>query len=245
MKKRKKVGILGGTFNPIHIGHLVLAEWARETAGLDEVLFIPTGHPYMKYGAASQDGDSLRRAAALSMPTAADRYHMVELAVKTRSGFLGCDIETSRPGFTYTYETLDLLRQGHPDCDFYFIMGADCLFTIETWKEPERIFRACTVISAVRGRTPTAEVEQKRRYLERLFAGKILLIPFLSIEISSTDIRERVREGKSIRYLVPDPVIGFLEKRGFYRETEAADSGRGLPAAQLTAAAEESCRQSG
>lgn len=199
----KKIGIMGGTFNPIHIGHLLLAQGALEAEKLDEVWVIPTGCSYMKAG---QD-----------MVAPGERYEMACKAVSGNDKLKCCDIEINREGYTYSYETLETLRQQYPEYHFYFIFGADCLFSIEGWKYPERIFENCSIIAAVRGDTSLDEMEQKRSELKAKYNADIILFPFLQLEISSTDIRERVRCGRSIRYLVPDQVMAYIEEKGFYR----------------------------
>lgn len=199
----KKIGIMGGTFNPIHVGHLLLAEWARDAVGLDEVWVIPTGCSYMK---ANQD-----------IADAEQRFEMSCIAVEGNPSLICKDTEIQRQGYTYSYETLEILREQYPDYHFYFIFGADCLYTIEKWKYPERIFANCTVIASVRGDSPIEAMQQKISELKEQYRADIILLPFLQLEISSTEIRERVRKGQSIRYLVPDNVIVYIEEKGLYR----------------------------
>ncbi len=200
----KKIGIMGGTFNPIHIGHLLLAERAMEEKGLDEVWVIPTGCSYMKMNVDVVSGE--------------ERYAMAKLAVADRDRIRCLDIEIKRCGYTYSYETLEQLQKEYPENEFYFIFGADCLFAIEKWKYPERIFRVCKVIAAVRNGSSIVEMEQKRKELEERFHAKITLLPFPNLEISSTNLRERIRQGKSVRYLIPDAVIDYIEEKHFYSE---------------------------
>lgn len=133
----KKMGIMGGTFNPIHTGHLLLAQWAMEEAGLDGVLFMPTGNSYMK-----------DKGEMLSGP---ERLVMTQLAIRDRECFYCSDLEVKRGGNTYTYETLESLQFLYPQAKLYFIVGADCLFSIENWYCPEKIFRCCTLLAASRG----------------------------------------------------------------------------------------------
>lgn len=199
----RKIGILGGTFNPIHWGHLLLAEWARDTFSFDEVWFIPTGQSYMK--------------AADDVLPGKERFHMVELALEDNPCFRCLDMEVKRPGCSYSYETLEQLKDMYPDDKLYFIVGADCLFTIEKWKCVERIFQSCTLVAAVRDRVSWSELEDKQEKLEQKFHGRILLMPFVSLSVSSTEIRQRVKEQKSIKYLVPDKVLNYMEEKGFYR----------------------------
>lgn len=203
----KKVGIMGGTFNPIHMGHLMLAENAREEFALDEVWFIPTGYSYMKENRRDKKG-----------PVSTERLEMTEIAVESNPYFRCLDIEVRREGYTYTYETVEELRRLYPDTEFYFIFGADCLYEIEHWKEPERIFAACDIIAAVREDFDASQMQDKIDALCAKFNARIHFLPFREIAISSTDIRERVRLGKSIRYMVPDMIICYIEEKGFYGE---------------------------
>lgn len=199
----RKAGILGGTFNPIHMGHLMLAEQAMDAVGLDEVWLLPSGISYMKSG---QD-----------ILPAEERLYMTQLAATENEYFRCIDTEVRKPGATYTCETLEQLKLEHPETDFYFIVGADCLFTIESWREPERIFAACTLVAAMRGDCSAKEMEQKKCELEHRFGAKIVLLPFFHVEISSTQIRESVAGGRSIRGLVPERVREYIEEKGFYR----------------------------
>ena len=200
----RKIGYLGGTFDPIHVGHLMLAEWAISAADLEEVWFIPTGQSYMKTDHFVLPG--------------AERLHMVELAVEGNSKFKCLDMEILRQGYTYTYETVEELKSEHPDTEFYFIQGADCLFALDSWKYPDRILKSCIVLAAVRGDADLSCLEPKRRELLNKYGGNIILLPFMQFSISSSEIRERVLEGKSIRYMVPDEVLKYIEDKGFYRE---------------------------
>ncbi len=200
----RKIGILGGTFNPIHWGHLLLAEWARDTFEFDEVWFIPTGHSYMKANDNVLPGE--------------ERFHMATLALEGNPFFKCLDVEIKRQGCTYSYETLEQLKSMCPNDDFYFIVGADCLFSIENWKYAERIFQSCTLTAAVRDKASWNEMEDKRKELEQRFHCNILLMPFVSLSVSSTEIRQRIREQKSVRYLVPDRVLKYIEEKGFYCE---------------------------
>lgn len=201
---RKRVGIMGGTFNPVHVGHLMLSEWAREAALLDEVWFIPTGNSYTK-----QDKEYIL--------DGEERLRMVQLAIQDHNAFTCLDMEVRRDGYTYTYQTIELLNKEHPELDFYFIMGADCLFSIENWIKPDHIFKGCTILAAARNGSPYNKMEAKCRELEQRFGGKILLMEFLAMDLSSSQIRERIKEGRSIRYLVPESVRCYIEKNHFYQ----------------------------
>lgn len=200
----RKIGIMGGTFDPIHVGHLMLAEWAADAVKLDQVWFIPTGQSYMKSDRKILPGQ--------------ERLYMTELAVAGNSRLKCLDLEIRRTGYTYSYETMEQLKAQYPDDKFYFIEGADCLFTMENWKCPERLLASCTILAAARGSASIEQLDQKRTELLEKYGGEILLIPFMQLDISSTDIRERLREGRSVRYMVPDKVLTYIEEKGFYRE---------------------------
>ncbi len=206
-----KIGIMGGTFNPIHIGHLMLAEYAREEMGLDEVWFIPTGVSYRKAAAARDAG----------MPSAGERLEMTALALEGNPRFRCLDLEVKREGATYTCETLEELRENDPENTYFFLCGADCLYTIETWRSPERIFANCTLVASVRGDADLTDMTDKKKQLEEKYraqGAQIVLLPFRNLELSSTDIRNRVKKEESIRYMVPENVRFYIEKKGFYRD---------------------------
>lgn len=200
----RRIGILGGTFNPIHYGHLTLGEWARDALELDQVWIIPTGVSYMK-----DQGEIV---------SAGDRLHMAELAVCDNAGFQCLDIEIRQKGHTYSYETLERLKAMYPEDELYFIVGADCLFTIETWKNPEQLLQSCILVAAVRENVDLSEMRSKKEDLEKRFHGKVILLPFLKMSLSSTEIRQRIRQGKSVRYLIPEKVLLYIEEKGLYRE---------------------------
>jgi len=200
----KKIGIMGGTFNPIHIGHLILADRAKDDYGLDEIWMIPTGCSYMKKDITILSGE--------------ERFNMITLAIANRAWMKCLDIEIKRAGYTYSYETLEQLKATYPNYDFHFIFGADCLFSIEKWKYPERIFHACKIIAAFRNDSSIDEMQHKKQELEDKFGAKIDLFPFPRLEISSTELRERIRMGKSVNYFIPEQVISYIAEKGFYTE---------------------------
>lgn len=199
----EKIGIMGGTFNPIHFGHLMLAEWAKEAAGLDRVLFIPAGYPYMKEKGHVLNGQ--------------ERLKMVELAIAENGSFSASAMEIDRGSATYTCDTMEQLRMENPGSELFFIMGADCLFSIDKWKEPEKIFKSCTIIAAARNGSPMEILEKKRGELESRFGADIRLLGFPAMELSSTDIRERASRGESIRYLVPENVREYINRNHLYQ----------------------------
>ncbi len=200
----KKVGIMGGTFNPIHVGHLILAETAREQFGLDEILFIPSGKSYMK-----QQSD---------IPAGEVRADMTSLAIEDNPYFALSLIEIEREGNTYTYETLEALKKQNPDTEYYFVLGEDSLNAIEAWKFPDRIFDACTILAAVRNEGNNEDITIKAASLADKYNGKVEILKCGNMDISSTFIRDAVRKGQSVRYIVPDKVIQYITDNRLYQE---------------------------
>ena len=203
---RERIGILGGTFDPIHMGHLIIAEQARDQYALDRVLLIPSGHSYFK--------DSRTR----KVLPAQTRLLMTEIAAGDHAPFEVSDIEVNRPGNTYSYETLEELKSRNPKAELYFIVGADTVCSMRTWREPGRIFNACTVLAAIReDQVDPEQLRQETEALERDFGARILPVSIPNIGISSTDIRGRAAAGKSIHYLVPDPLERYIIETGIYK----------------------------
>lgn len=196
--KPKRTGIMGGTFNPIHMGHLIIAESAREQFHLDEVIFMPCGIPHLK----SEEN---------LLPKDV-RTQMTRLAIGNNPFFNISTLEVDSEGITYTYKTLEKLHQINDNTDYYFIMGADSLWSIENWKEPARIFANCHILAAARGSRSLSEIEAQASYLNDKYAADILLIKSINIDISSTMIRDMIKNNESIRYLVPEAVYDFISK---------------------------------
>lgn len=200
-----KTGVLGGTFDPIHTGHLILAEEAYDAAGLDRVLLVPSGCSYFKEDRKVTDAKT--------------RYEMTKAAAEGTDHFEVTDIETKRPGNSYTVETLRQLKSSLPGDDLYLIVGADTLLMMHLWKEPEEIFRLSNILVASRGdEAPQRELDAEIERLGKKYGAQIQKLPVRNIEISSTEIRERVGKGRSIHFLVPDSVERFIAARGLYRE---------------------------
>ena len=199
---RKKVGILGGTFDPIHTGHLILAETACEAFSLDYVLIMPNGNPPHKPG---QVNASMEQ-----------RTRMAELAASDNDHFRVSDFEKTPQDYHYTYETLEFLTQEHPDTDYYFILGADSLVHFHTWMEPERICRCCQILAATRDRMETSVLKKHMERLALEMGACIEPLETPNIDISSNMLRERVRKGRSIRYYVPDTVEAYIREQGLY-----------------------------
>jgi nicotinate-nucleotide adenylyltransferase len=207
MTRERRVGIMGGTFDPIHHGHLVAAEESRWQFHLDQVLFIPTGQPWQK---------------PVGVSSAEDRYLMTVIATASNPAFAVSRIEIDHPGPTYTVDTLRRLRvQLEPGTRLYFITGADAVLHILTWKDGEEVLELAELIAATRpGYDLSKLAEQLPSATDRVHQ---LEIPMLAI--SSTGIRARVARGAPIQYLVPEGVADYLAKRGLYRL--APDDGQG------------------
>ena len=190
-----KLGLLGGMFDPIHIGHLRAAEIVREALALDEVVFVPAGRPPHR-----------------EPPAAAgiDRYAMVALATAADRAFVPSDVEIAREGPSYTVETVALIRKQRPGVDVVLIVGSDNLPMIADWREPERLLELCTVAVVERPGSAPAPAGT-------LPAGRWHRVEGTALPIASRDLRERIRRGRSVRHLVPDGVADYIEKRGLYR----------------------------
>ena len=205
-RQGKKIGILGGTFDPIHTAHLIIAEAARDAFSLDEVLLMPSGHSYLKDD----------RAQKVLPPEI--RFEMARLAAEDNPHFTASDFEILREGNTYTSETLRALRELHPEDRFYFIVGADSVRSILTWKDPRVIFESCTLLAAIReDGVPTGEFLKAVDNLRSEYAADIHILEIPAIGISSTDIRNRVKSGRTIHYLVPEKVERYIIETGIYR----------------------------
>lgn len=203
MIQQKKVGIMGGTFNPIHNGHLLLAEQAREYCGLDKITFIPSGNSYMK------DKDNILDSSF--------RLAMTALAIENNPDFSLSAIEIERGGNTYTCDTLRELRTVSPGTEYYFIMGADNLFSVEYWKNPQEILSDCILVAAMREGRNEKDLKEKASELEKIYHARIILLPERRFDISSTEIRNKITKGESVRYMVPDKVLQYIQKQHLYQ----------------------------
>lgn len=197
----QRLGIMGGTFDPIHYGHLLMAEEARQAFALDDVVFVPNGRPAHK------------KAYLVSSPE--ERYAMTLLATGSNPCFSASRIEIERPGPSYTIDTLREFRRLYPDLDaLYFITGADAVLEILTWHESDNLARECQFIAVTR---PGFVLDQLHDLVDTEFLDRVHYLPIPNIEISSTDIRRRVREGRSIKYLTPEPVEAYIQQQDLYR----------------------------
>ncbi|MFN3974726.1 MAG: nicotinate-nucleotide adenylyltransferase [Dehalococcoidia bacterium] len=199
-----KVGIFGGTFDPIHMGHLILAEEARERLSLSKVLFIPTGHPWLKAGRPVSPGHH--------------RLAMLNLAIEDNPSFEASDIEIRRPGPTYTLDTLQELRSAWGNGpEIYLLLGLDALRDFPRWHEPRRILEQCILVGMAR----PGYLDFSPQSLEVVFPGasqRLVLLHGPHIGISGTEIRRRVAMGISIRYWVPRSVELYIYQQSLYRK---------------------------
>jgi nicotinate-nucleotide adenylyltransferase len=196
---------MGGTFDPIHLGHLILAECAYEQFSLDRILFLPAGNPPHKTD--RPDGASDQ-----------ERLDMVRLAIEGNPHFQLDPSEMQRGGLTYTCETLRLMKEKHPETEYYFIIGADSLMTFDTWKDPALISHECILLAAVRDGMETDEMEEKIAELGQRYGAQIHLLRSPNIDISSSHLRKWYREGRSIRYYIPDRVLDYIQRNHVYHE---------------------------
>ena len=194
-----RLGILGGTFNPIHLGHLMLAETAREALTLDRVLFVPTRQPPHK-----------RVRDLLPGPT---RMEIIQLAIRDHSAFVASDIELQRNGPSYSIDTVSILRRQLPQAKLFLLVGED-LLTVR-WLAWTELKKLCTVVAV---RRPGARSPRSRRGIKWL--------PMPQVEIASSEIRKRLKAGRSIRYLVPRPVERYLRQHRLFGATPQVTSGQ-------------------
>lgn len=192
-----KIGILGGTFNPPHLGHLILAETVREKFKLDKVIFVPANIPPLKEKQALLDGEI--------------RWQMLKLSIKDNKYFEASRVEIERRGVSYTFETLKTLKEFYgKSAQLFFIAGADVLKSIHLWKNKEEIFKLSKFVVVTR----------KNFKISNGLPGNIRILEMDTVEISSTKIREKIKQGKSIRYLVADPVRDFILRKKLYRSAD-------------------------
>lgn len=200
---RRKIGIMGGTFDPIHVGHLILGEKAYEQLGLDEVWFMPSGNPPHKRNRIGRATDE-------------QRVFMVQKAIADNPHFSLSLIEMNEKGYSYTYRTLESLKKANPDTDYYFIIGADSLYNFPTWMEPKRICAACTLVVATRNHTSLTELDREMELLSLKYGGHFIRLDTMNIDISSQLIRDWIKERRSLKYYVPDSVIQYIYHHNIY-----------------------------
>ncbi len=219
-----RVGVFGGSFNPIHLGHLLLADEILELLQLDQILFVPASQPPHK--------------PARGLAPARDRYAMTELAIRGHPRFAISDLELRRPGPSYTVDTLEALRQaGGPGAAFSLIIGSETFLDLLSWRDPQRIARLARLVVIPRAGAPfdpegiqaqkvLAEIGQERWIrielphpsLAEMGGSGAFLVAATSLPISSSELRRRARDGRSLAYRVPDAVRAYIREHGLYRE---------------------------
>jgi nicotinate-nucleotide adenylyltransferase len=203
--KKPRYAIMGGTFDPIHFGHLAAAEEVRQKLSCDKIIFIPSGNPPHKKERALTD--------------ATHRYAMTEMAVASNPNFEISSIEIKRNGYTYTLDTVkQLLDHYKNNVELFFITGADAMLEIETWYKVDELLSLCGFVAVTRPGYDKLRLEQKLEYLRSKYNSRLYIVDVPGLNISSTDIRKRAKEGSSIKYLVPEVVEEYIYANGLYKE---------------------------
>jgi nicotinate-nucleotide adenylyltransferase len=201
-----KIGVLGGTFDPVHRAHIAVAEAARDALGLDRVILVPAGQPMSK--------------PKQPVTEAKHRINMLRLAIKGKRGLEISDLEIKRPGPSYTIDTITELKKAYRNEDeIYFILGCDSLLQMPEWKEPSRLAAVCRLVTVPRPGFPAPDMKE----LEKKVPGISKSVIFLdkpNLDVSATDIRERIAEGQSIDDFIPKPVAEYIKKQKLYQKTE-------------------------
>ncbi len=200
--KKKKIGIMGGTFNPIHNGHIALAKAAYEYCNLDEVWFMPSGISYQKNRSEIVSGEH--------------RLKMTGLAIEEYPYFSCSDVEVRREGNTYTADTLRLLCDRYPEYAFFFIMGADSFLGLPHWQRPDEIAKLCTLTAVVRDDVDVTELKNQAEYVRKTLNAQVVLVPFKKVDISSSDIRNKLQNHDSVIGLLPDKVATYIRQNKLY-----------------------------
>ena len=201
-----KIGIIGGTFDPIHNGHLLLGDYAYQLYKLDEVWFMPNGNPPHKENS------------SIKVPTE-KRVEMVKRAIRDIPYFSLQTHEVDRREVSYSYQTMEYLRTVYPEYEFYFIIGADSLFSIEDWMCPERLLKTCTVLAAYRDKTSTSEMLNQIRYINQKYKADVRLLDAPNVDVSSSEIRQRIQNSENVSHLLPERVKSYIETENLYRKS--------------------------
>lgn len=198
-----KIGIIGGTFDPIHNGHLMLARYARDLFGLDEVWFMPNGTPPHK------TSDSIESQIN-------HRVEMVRRAIANEKNFILQLYEVKNREVNYSYLTMEHFKEIYPEHEFHFIMGADSLFGIEKWKCPERLLKTCVILAAYRDGKNKTEMDKQIAYLNQKYGADIRLLNTPNVDIASTEIRQRLKLGLEVNDAIPKAVLTYIEEEKLY-----------------------------
>lgn len=199
-----KIGIVGGTFYPIHKGHLMLAEYAKKEYHLDKIWFMPNKIPPHKSNASIE-------------AMMKHRVEMVKLAIGANPDYVLQPYEVEHTDVSYSYRTLEHFRETYPRDTFYFIIGADSLFAIESWVKPERILKSCVILAAFRDGKNLEEMQRQISYLNEKYGGDIRLLHTPNTDVSSTDIRRRLRCGETVGGMVPKEVETYMKEQHLFQ----------------------------
>lgn len=198
---KKKIGIMGGTFDPIHFGHLVIANEVLDKYNMDKIIFIPAGNPPHK---------------KVARATSWHRYLMTNIATLSNEKFVVSDIEIKTSGKSYTINTVRQLLIEYENTEFYFITGIDAIIDLPNWYETEMLLKLCKFIAVSRPGYSTSEIEEKLSKIKNKYDGQIELLQVPMLQISSTNIRERIKIGRSVKYLLPETVEDYIVKNNLY-----------------------------
>lgn len=199
----KKIAVIGGAFDPVHLGHLAAAQTVYESFDVEKVVLMPLGDAPHK---------------AVSRIPALKRYEMVEAAVRDNPAFAVSDMEIRRGGKTYTVDTVREIKAINPDIDIYFVMGADELEAIDTWRSPDVLFSLCSVIAMSRPGYNTDGLVKKIEEVKKNYGGEAYFLEVPSLDISSSDLRKRIKDGRSVKYLIPKEAEKYIIKHDLYKE---------------------------
>lgn len=200
---KKKIGIMGGTFNPIHLAHLQMAYTALEQKELDEVWFMPSKNPPHK------DHHMI-----LSEKIRSD---MIRLAIEEEKRFLFSDFELKRDGITYTAETLELLKEAYPENTWYFIMGADSFFSFSKWYHPEVIAKDAVILAVGRDGVDELGMKEQAKKLTGQYQGQFCVLSMKQLAISSSEIRRKLKQGENVKRMLPVKVWNYIQQNHYYQ----------------------------
>jgi nicotinate-nucleotide adenylyltransferase len=200
--EKKNIAIMGGTFNPIHIGHLIAAQWVYDTGEYDKIVFMPSGEPPHKTD--------------VSILCKNERYKLCKLAIEGTPYFEVSDFELNREGYTYTIDTIKYLKKHHDTANYWLIIGTDSLLDIFTWHKPEKLLKICNFILVNRASYIVDDIEYHIKMLQNNYNANIKSINIPNIEISSSNIRNRIINNKPIKCLVPEKVEQYIVLNNLY-----------------------------
>lgn len=203
-KRNRKIGILGGTFDPVHYGHLAIGQLALEVCQLDELYFVPTGKPPHKLSS--------------EVTSANNRYEMLRIAVSVHPQFSICDYEIKRDSPSYTQNLLLYFREQFPEDELHLVMGADLFHELELWYHYQELFSLAHLVIMNRENSDPVSLEEKAELFRRNFQASITLVSGIRLQVSSSMIRKRVRDKHTIRYLTPDTVVRYIEDKQLYQK---------------------------